>query len=433
MARGHVVLVDTYETAQHGLPQTARHIAPAFRAAGYDCVRVQSGPEPPEVYQSSAPALDNYVDNILHNGDIDKTVALVSAHHPVAVVAGGEYGVRFADLLSEQLGVPSNGTALSAARRDKYLMIETIKAAGLHGARQIRTNDVAELCDWHRRTGGRIVVKPVSSAGGDGVSFCTTVEQTAAAYQQIVERPDIFSEPNNGVVAQEYLVGDEYIVNTVSRDGLHRVCEIWKSSRFSVNGVVDLSGASHLVPRHGPVQDELAAYSARALDALGVRHGPAHVELKMTPQGPCLIELGARLSGGDLPYYAGQALGAGQIEWMVDAYVCPERFRDRHREAYQIRRFFAWVAMISPVSGTLRAYRDIDVIRRMESFHEMWEIVHPGGRLERTVDDTTYPVVINLCHEVEAILMRDLGTIRYLDGVGFYELATPAGTPEEQT
>jgi hypothetical protein len=48
--------------------------------------------------------------------------------------------------------------------------------------------------------------------------------------------------------------------------------------------------------------------------------------------------------------------------------------------------------------------------------------VPPGVTIAQTVDDTTYPVIVNLMHEVEEIVNRDMGTIRYLDGGGFYEI-----------
>lgn len=418
-----VVLVDTYESADHGVPQTARHIAPAFHAAGAQCVRVQSAPDAPGVYRSSAPVLENYVENVVHDGDLEKTLAVLAKFEPVAVVAGGEYGVAFADVLSEALGLPTNGTALSHARRDKAAMVDAVTATGLRGAKQLRTSDPAELARWHRELGGRIVVKPSRSAGGDGVSFCDTAEQAVAAFEAITSRQNLFSEDNDVVVAQEYLVGAEFIVNTVSMDGAHQVCDIWKSQRFSVNGITDLSGACYLVPRRGPGHDELVAYAFGVLDAVGIRHGAAHVELKLTPDGPCLIEVGARLSGGDLPHYARLAIGESQLDWMVDSCLRPERFRARHGEDYRIERHYSWAAMISPVEGTLARYRALDEVRRLESFHEMWELTKPGQRLKRTIDDTTYPIIVTFMHEVDEIVMRDLGTMRYLDGANFYELA----------
>jgi biotin carboxylase len=418
-----VALVDTYETADHGLPQTATRIAPTFRALGADCVRVQSTPEVPGQYRSSAPTLSNYRDNIVHDGDLDKTLAALAVHEPVAVLPGGEYAVNFTDVLSEALGVPSNGTALSNTRRDKFAMVEAVTAAGLRGARQLRTADESELAEWHRGMGGRVVVKPSRSAGGDGVAFCDTPEQSVRALRTITGRQNVFAEDNDVVVAQEYLVGTEYMVNTVSLDGMHHVCDIWKTQRFCVNGITDLLGACCLVPRRGPGHDELIDYAFAVLDAVGIRYGAAHLEVKLTPQGPCLIEVGARLCGGDLPHFARLAIGESQLDWMADACLRPERFHARCAEDYQIRRHCSWAPMLSPVAGTLRRYRALEEIRRLESFHEMWQLTKPGQPLRRTVDDTTFPILVTFLHEVDEIVLRDLGTLRYLDGAGFYELA----------
>ena len=94
--------------------------------------------------------------NIVHTGDLDATLSAVRACDPVAVVAGGEVGVEFADLLGERLGLPTNGTALSAARRDKYVQIETLRAAGLRATRQLLVEDAAQLAGWHAGFGAEI-------------------------------------------------------------------------------------------------------------------------------------------------------------------------------------------------------------------------------------------------------------------------------------
>jgi hypothetical protein len=35
-------------------------------------------------------------------------------------------------------------------------------------------------------------------------------------------------------------------------------------------------------------------------------------------------------------------------------------------------------------------------------------------------------MIVNLTHEVEASVLRDAATLRYLDGPAFYELAAPS-------
>lgn len=48
----------------------------------------------------------------------------------VAVLPGAETGVELADQLSHHLGLRSNGIEKSLARRNKYIMGETVRSAG---------------------------------------------------------------------------------------------------------------------------------------------------------------------------------------------------------------------------------------------------------------------------------------------------------------
>jgi biotin carboxylase len=398
-----------------------------FRERGFCCLRVQSTREVPLIYQRELLDQSDFVADIVHDGDLASTAGAVAAFAPVAVVPGAEIGVEFADLLAERLGLLSNGTALSAARRDKFLMVEAVRAAGLRAARQLRVTGADELSAWHRELGGRVVVKPPRSAGSQGVFFCDSPRESVAAYLSLVGADNIFSQPNKGAVAQEYLRGTEYVVNTVSLDGRHQVCEVWQASLVSANGVADLCDAYSLIASDSQVTGPLAGYAFAVLDALGIRHGPGHLEIRMTSTGPCLVEIGARIAGGGIPACAGLAIGESQIEWTVDAYTRPDRFRARAGSAYQMRKYCALAGLISPVEGVLREYRGIDEITMLESFHDLATSVKPGQELRRTVDDLSHPVVVTLLHDFEEVVQRDLNTIRHLDGAAFYALDREPG------
>ncbi|MFD4829877.1 ATP-grasp domain-containing protein [Streptomyces uncialis] len=408
-----VVIVDDYGP-------TRRH-APSFQEAGFECVRVQSTLEVPAIYRSAL-VLDGYVANIVHSGSVDRTLRQLEPFQPVAVVAGSEVGVELADALSEGLGLATNGTRLSRARRDKFVMIETVAAAGLRAASQLMVTSERELYDWHERVGGRIVLKPVRSAAGDGVRFCTSPDESIAAYREVIGKTNIFSERNSGVVAQEYLVGAEYIVNTVSSAGRHHVCDIWQTVRIDVNGMRDALSGLYVIPREGAIQDQLVAYAAQVLDALGIAYGPAHIEIKMTPEGPCLVELGARVGGSDNPYYAELATGESQVPWTVDAYTDPERFMRRYRENYTVQQYVAGVLMLSPHGGTLRAYPYLDAVKKLESLHDLRIPIAEGDAIRPSRGGVRHPMLVGLAHPIEEIVMRDMETLRYLDGHAFFDV-----------
>ncbi|WP_369206372.1 ATP-grasp domain-containing protein [Streptomyces sp. PU-14G] len=419
MARApRVVLVDSFSRT--------KSTADAFAAAGAQLVRVQSGKTVPRLFAGPVD-LSAYLENIVHDGDLARTAALCAAHEPAAVVAASEPGVELADALSAQLGLLTNGTELSQARRDKYLMTETVRRAGLAAARQIRPASAGELREWHEALGGRVVVKPLRSGAGDGVHFCDTPSESAAAFAALDGVVNGFAQVNDGVVAQEYVRGTEYVVNMVSRDGRHHATDIWRTARISVNGILDFASSVHLVRRRGEVQDRLVAYAEEVLDALGIRHGPAHAEIKLTESGPVLVEVGARAGGGRLPLYVKELLGESQLDLTVDAYLAPGKFHARTGGDYPIGPYFVVVPMVSPVAGILRGYRHLDRIRKLESFHDMSIDVRPGSRIVPTVDDMT-PLRVLLKHDSEETVLRDTGTLKYLDGESFYELE-PGAVP----
>ncbi|MZF84738.1 ATP-grasp domain-containing protein [Streptomyces sp. SID5643] len=410
--RRTIALVDPYGAVNK--------VGSAFREAGIDCVRVQSTPEVPPSYGPAE--LTGYMDNLVHDGDLDHMVKRLAAVDPEAVVVGSELGVEFTDRLNEALGLPGNGTALSEARRDKFVQIETVRAAGLPATRQIRVEDAGHLSAWHEECGGRIVVKPVRSARNDGVAFCGTPSESVAAYHRIMSRDSVFDVPNEGVVAQEYLRGAEFVVNTVSCRGHHRITDVWRYQKITVNGMRDRINGMTSVPPDDADLRVLADYSYAVLDALGIEYGPVHLEVMLTGAGPRLVEAGARLCGADVARYAVLLTGESQIDRTVQAYVDPEGFLNEYREPYALDHHGAMAFFASPVEGVLRGYPRAGLIEQLESCRGVTLRVKPGERIQRTVDDEGEPVVVGLIHPDRSVLLQDFATVCYLDGFGFYDV-----------
>lgn len=394
-------------------------IAEAFAAAGATLVRVQSTQEVPTVYRR-LPDLSIFAANIVHDGDLAASGRRLAELRVDHVLPGGETGVELADALAEALGLAGNGTALSAARRDKWAQQAAVRAAGLPVVDQLVVTGEDEVLAWCRERPGRVVVKPIRSAGNDGVAVCATAEAAAAAFRAIVGRPNIFGLPNDAVLVQDYLAGPEFAVNTVSSGGRHEVTDIWRYAKMTVNGVVDRHCAARSVP---VAQDgELVDYVFAVLDALGIGYGPAHAEVVVTADGPRLVELGARMCGAGAAHYAEQTGAANQLTRTVAAYLDPEGFaRDRGR--HRSHRHAAMAFLTAPAAGRLVEYPLLDQVRALPSFHRVHIGVNPGEQLPKTVDDATEPLMVGLVHDDPEVLSADLRAVNYLDGAGFYRLA----------
>lgn len=148
------------------------------------------------------------------------------AYELVSVVAGGDRGVDFADALSETLGLMTNGTYIQN-RRDKKIQQELVAAAGLRSVRQAGGTEFSQVEAFLKAESYPVVLKPVESSGSDGVKLCNSFEEAKEHFELIMSTPMVDGGANTGVLAQEFLRGKEYIVDHVSRNGVHKTMMVW--------------------------------------------------------------------------------------------------------------------------------------------------------------------------------------------------------------
>ena len=121
--------------------------------------------------------------------DLDDTVKVVykaaGTLRVVACIAGGEAGVDLADALSERLKVRTNGTRIPN-KRDKKIQQELIAQAGLRSVRQACSDKFEEVEDFLLREPYPLVLKPVESAGSDGVKLCHNFEEAKEHFRVLM-------------------------------------------------------------------------------------------------------------------------------------------------------------------------------------------------------------------------------------------------------
>jgi hypothetical protein len=405
---GAAVVVDAYSTGAR--------LAPRFAAAGLAVVHVQSAPRLPEFY-ARAFRTGDFVENVVHEGDLEATAARLAAHDPAFVVVGAEPGVPLADALSERLGLPSNGSAQSAARRDKSAMSEALRGAGLRTAEALKTADSAQAIAWAAARGGApVVVKPLDSAGTDGVSICADAAAIEAAFAASLGRPNALHGANEELLVQELLQGTQLFVNSVSWDGAHHVSEVWRDNklRAGANFIYDYE---ELLPRHGEQQDQVVPYVEAVLDALGIRYGPAHTEVMLTATGPVLVESGARMHGSVPDEIVDRCTPSHQT-LTAEAYLEPRSVPRRAARPYELMAGAYCVMLISQHEGRIVSDAGMREIEALPSFAGTISMLGPGDQLKKTVDLFSCPGIIYLVDPDRKRLKTDYDQIRELDAEG---------------
>jgi biotin carboxylase len=243
-----------------------------------------------------------YCAEIEEKATISETAAAVRSaagrKELVACICGGEGGVSLCDHLSEELGLPGNGTAIPN-RRDKKVQQELVGQAGLRSVRQAGGTQWSVVKDFVESEPMPIIVKPVESAGSDGVKLCNTREEVEAHFHLLMKSQRKVGSQGAAVLCQEFLCGKEYVVDHVSSNGEHKTTAIWVYDKRRANGSAFVYFGTKPVASDSAEALTLVPYVRGVLDALQIKNGATHGEVMMTETGPCLVEMNCRTHGGD--------------------------------------------------------------------------------------------------------------------------------------
>lgn len=143
---------------------------------------------------------------------------------------------------------------------------------------------------------GSRIVKPADNAGSRGVvsldgSRTYSEEELCGIYE--------YSKANsrNGtVMVEEYMAGPEVSVEAMTVDGRTTILAITDKYITPPPYFVEIA---HSEPSSldAETQEQIRQVAMAAVAAIGLQNGPSHTEIKVTEEGPKIVELAARLGG----------------------------------------------------------------------------------------------------------------------------------------
>jgi len=210
-----------------------------------------------------------------------EAIVTMATDQPLCAMARAQAALGLAGMSYE--------TALRATRKD--LQRETLAAAGVPCPRFLRVRCEEDLAEAWEELSPPVIVKPVDSSGSRGVTLVETREGLGHALAHALGH-----SRGRAAVAEEFLVGRELSVETLSVEGRLHVLQVTEKVTTGPPHFVE---SGHAQPArlseadHRAIED-IAAAAARAL---GITSGPTHTEVMLTAAGPRIVEVGARLGG----------------------------------------------------------------------------------------------------------------------------------------
>lgn len=220
---------------------------------------------------------------------------------PLACFSESDAGIACAEQLAELLDCRFRNT-VSPIRRHKWLLHETLREAGLPHCAQALCASLDETLAFYRAEVANghkvIIVKPCRGVGSEDVYKCGTEDDVTHAFAALRATGRYAGGLNDYILAQRFLRGPEYALDSVSRNGEHKVTAIWVYDKVEINRAAFCYQATRLVPVDEVTRPVLDALY-KALDAAGHRNGPAHSEL-IVDGAPTLVEINARFHNANV-------------------------------------------------------------------------------------------------------------------------------------
>lgn len=372
-------------------------------------------------YQSYAMIEEDY-ELITEKDTYEETLEMVREYDPVLVIAGSELAVILATKLANDLNLLCNPIENLDAITLKDKMQEKIAESGLRYIRGRAVKSVEEAIEFYDEAGlSEVVVKPIYSAGSVGVRICLNKEEMIEAFNHLSNTVNIYGNNITEFVVQERIKGEEYFVNTVSHNGDHRVTLMWKYSKVKTEEGGNVYDSIDTVNELGLGEAEIVEYAYDVADALGIKYGPVHGEYMVDEDGPVLIEVNCRPSGGGMEAeYLDKISGQHETDSALDSYLNPKNFYYERDRGYRLYAHGSLKLFIVPRDLVAESSPMTHISNKLKSHYKTTQVhIEDKTLFVKTQDFETTGGIVFLVHEDGYVLQKDLEFLRSIEKKAF--------------
>jgi hypothetical protein len=225
---------------------------------------------------------------------------LPAAREAVGIVAFNETAIVVAADLAATLGLPYHSRETARRLTDKTAQRAALRESAVDTLRFARVDSVDAVRAALHEVGLPAVIKPASGYGSRHTYLAQNLDDAAALLTRLLSGSD-----PPAYVIEECLIGDphaagvqwgDYVsVETLFHRGVPH--DIAVTGRLPLAAPFRETGFFLPSTLTAAARTEVVDLAQRAAAALGIHDGMVHTEIKLTPDGPLLIEVNGRLGG----------------------------------------------------------------------------------------------------------------------------------------
>ena len=362
-------------------------------------------------------------DMIYEKDTFEETLEEVRKVNPILIVPGNERGVVLAARLSHELGLLGNSIENLDAMTLKNEMHKRLAQRGLRSIKGKVIHSLDEALEFYDSENlGEVVIKPTYSAGSASVRICLNRNEMIESINQLFDEVNYYGDELEELLIQERINGIEYIVNTVTHKGIHRVTLVWKYNKVKTSEGAIVYDSCETVNELSLGEAEMVEYAYKVADALEIQYGPVHGEYMIDEKGPVLIEVNCRPCGGSMPAeFLDRISGQHETDSILDSYLKPKCFFDELRKKYNLHAHGTLKFFITPKNMVVRSSPIVNIDKKLKAFHDssLVNATYHDMFFQKTEDLTTAAGYVFLINEDKADVDHDLNFLRDVERNAF--------------
>lgn len=298
----------------------------------------------------------------------------------VGVLVMGTDIPQIAAELAIYLNIPGPSVETGLWTTNKFLMKERLVQAGVAVPWYAIAGNFAELQYLMREHGSqKFVIKPTDRSGARGVFVVHAGDANLEALYDEAKAEAYGGE----VIVEEFIEGEQISTESILWQGkaytpgfVDRNYEMLE--RFAPSVIEN--GGTHPSKVTGPLKDAIKNLVERAAVALGIENGVAKGDVVIAKDGtPMIIEMAARLSGGDfseslIPLGCGVNIVKAAIQIATGRVPDLAELRDKWEKAVANRYFFGSPGKLVAIHGMEQA-RALPWVRKLEVYVKPGDVI----------------------------------------------------------
>ncbi|MTI47961.1 MAG: ATP-grasp domain-containing protein [Firmicutes bacterium] len=243
---------------------------------------------------------------ICNTNSLDVLIEFIESRFSVKDIVGitttSDFYVEVVSNLASKYNLIGNPSEAIKLCRDKSKTRDILTKNGILQPKYTIINRKDTMDEAIKLIGLPCIIKPAEDSGSNNVRFCSSNQEAKSLVEKILDN-DVNGREQKiipKVLVEEYLDYPEYSVEMFNWNNESICIGITEKKLIGFPYFVEYR---HIFPAKLRVelQEEIVTTVSKALKILGIKYGPTHTEVKLTPSGCAIIEVNARLAGGMIP------------------------------------------------------------------------------------------------------------------------------------